>query len=135
MRRIYGFTLLELIAILLVVVIIATFMITKTPSASLYSLSSVTEQLRRDIRYTQTLATSLNTNYSIVLSTNSYAISPTPPSGAYSVTMPAGITLSPVTITFTSMGAPTSATTITVTASGVGTDTFTVTAETGFING
>ncbi|KTD53634.1 hypothetical protein Lsan_4044 [Legionella santicrucis] len=135
MRRISGFTLIELIIIILIIGLIVLFFGMKTPSMSLYSLSSITEQLRRDIRYTQVLATSLNTNYSIILSTNGYTISPNPPNGAYSVSMPTGITLSPMSITFNSMGAPASGATITITASGVGTKTLTVSAETGFING
>lgn len=135
MRRTSGFTLIELIVMILVISLIALFFGIKTPSTSLYSLSSITEQLRRDIRYTQTLATSLNTDYSIILSTNSYIISPSPPNGAYLVSMPTGITLSPVSITFNSMGAPESGATITITASGVGTNALTVSAETGFVNG
>ncbi|PWY55350.1 hypothetical protein DGG96_12010 [Legionella qingyii] len=135
MRRTSGFTLIELIVIILIVTLMAVYYGIKTPSVSLYSLSSITEQLRRDIRYTQTLASSLNTNYSIILSTNSYTISPNPPNGAYSVSMPTGITLSSVSITFNSMGAPESGAIITITASGVGTSTLTVSAETGFVNG
>ncbi|KTD05596.1 prepilin-type N-terminal cleavage/methylation domain-containing protein [Fluoribacter gormanii] len=135
MRRTSGFTLIELIVIILIITLIALYYGIKTPSVSLYSLSSITEQLRRDIRYTQTLASSLNTNYSIILLTNSYTISPNPPNGAYSVNMPAGITLSSVSITFNSMGAPDSGAIITITASGVGTNTLTVSAETGFVNG
>ncbi|WP_454782897.1 prepilin-type N-terminal cleavage/methylation domain-containing protein [Legionella sp. WA2022007384] len=135
MRRTSGFTLIELIVMILIITLVALFFGIKTPSVSLYSLSSITEQLRRDIRYTQTLATSLNTNYSIILSTNSYTIAPNPPNGAYSVSMPTGITLSSVSITFNSMGAPASGASITITASGVGTNTLTVSAETGFVNG
>ncbi|QMT61232.1 hypothetical protein [Legionella sp. PC997] len=135
MHRTSGFTLIELIVMILIITLVALFFGIKTPSVSLYSLSSITEQLKRDIRYTQTLATSLNTDYSIILSTNSYTISPNPPNGAYSVSMPTGITLSSVSITFDSMGAPASAATITITASGVGTNTLTVSAETGFVNG
>ncbi len=135
MQRTHGFTLIELIIVMLIIVIMVLFIGIKLPSTSTYSLSSVTEQLKRDIRYTQTLATSLNTSYSIVISANGYTISPPPPAGAYAVTMPTGVTLSAVSITFNSMGAPASGATITISASGVGTNTLTVSAETGFVNG
>lgn len=129
-----GYTLIELVTVILVVAILAVFIGIKTPSTTTYSLSSVTEQLRRDLRYTQSLALSLNMDYSLNISASSYSITPAPPSGAYSVVMPAGITLSPVsTITFNSMGAPGSAATVTVTATGVASNTITVTAETGFV--
>lgn len=135
MHRIKGFTLIELITVMMLIGIIAVTISMNIPSSSTYSLSSITEQLRRDIRYTQTLAMSLNTNYSLILSTSSYTISPAPPEGAYTVAMPSGITLSAVTITFNSMGAPGSAASVTITAAGVGSDTLTVSAETGFVNG
>lgn len=135
MQRTSGFTLIELIVVILIIAIVGLFIGMKTPAITLYSLSSVTEQLRRDIRYTQTLAISLNTNYNIILSTNSYTISPNPPNGAYTVTTPSGVTLSPMNISFNSMGAPGSSATITITASGVGANTLTISAETGFING
>jgi MSHA pilin protein MshC len=130
-----GFTLIELVTTMILITIIMIFIGMNLPSTSTYSLSSVTEQLRRDIRYTQTLATSLNTSYSLIIAANSYSISPNPPSGAYTVTMPSGVTLSAVTITFSSMGAPASAATVTITASGVGSNTLTVSQETGFVNG
>lgn len=132
-----GFTLIELVTVMLIVAIMMIFIGIKLPSTATYSLSSVTEQIRRDIRYTQTLAISLknDTGYSLVISANSYSISPSPPDGAYTVTMPSGVTLSAVTITFDSMGAPASAATVTVTASGVASYTLTVSPETGFVSG
>lgn len=105
------------------------------PSSANYNLSSVTDRIRTDLRYTNLLALSLNQSYSIVFSANSYSISPDPPSGPYSVTMPSGVTLSTVTVTFDSMGTPNAPASIAITASGVGTNTLTVTAETGFVNG
>lgn len=135
MQRIKGFTLIELLVTMTLITIISVYFITRLPSSVAFNLSSITEQLRRDIRYTQALAMSLNTSYSIILSTNSYTISPNPPNGAYSVTMPTGVTLSAVTITFNSMGAPGAAASITVTATGIGSNTLTVSAETGFVSG
>lgn len=135
MQRIKGFTLIELITVMMLVAIIAVTISMNLPSFSTYSLSSMTEQLRRDIRYTQTLAMSLNASYSLILSTNSYTISPTPPDGAYTVSMPSGISLSPATITFDAMGDPGAAASVTITAAGVSSNTLTISAETGFVNG
>jgi prepilin-type N-terminal cleavage/methylation domain-containing protein len=129
-----GFTLFELIIVMLLVGILSVYIGIRTPTTSLYAQSSTTEQIRRDIRYTQTLAMSLNASYSIIFSTNSYTISPNPPDGAYTVTMPSGVTLSPGTITFNSMGAPSAASSVTITATGTIT-TLTIAAETGFVNG
>jgi prepilin-type N-terminal cleavage/methylation domain-containing protein len=129
-----GFTLLELIVVMLVVVIISLFIGIRLPSTSLFSQPSAAEQVRRDIRYTQILAMSLNASYSIAFTTNSYTITPNPPGGAYTITMPPGVTLSTSTITFDSMGAPSAASSVTITASG-STTTLNISAETGFVNG
>ncbi len=134
-KIIKGFTLLELIIVMLVISIILISVQMNMPSSANYNLSSFTDRIRTDLRYTNLLALSLNQSYSIVFTANSYSISPSPPSGAYSVAMPSGVTLSPVTVTFDSMGTPNAAANIAITASGVGTNTLTVTAETGFVNG
>lgn len=131
-----GFTLMELITVLILMGIISAFAVIRMPDTATYSLSAITEQLRRDIRYTQILALSLNTNYTLVTSSSSYSISPTPPEGAVNVQMPTGVTLSAASVTFNSMGDPTLASplNIAITASGV-TNTLTVSPETGFVNG
>ena len=134
-QSISGFTLFEFIVVMILVGILSVYVVIKLPSTSVFNLSSVTEQVRRDIRYTQSLALSLNTSYSIVFSTNSYSITPNPPAGAYTVNMPSGITLSPITVTFNSLGTPSAAASVTVTATGVASNVLTITAETGFVNG
>jgi MSHA pilin protein MshC len=129
-----GFTLFEFIVVMILVSILAAYASIRTPSTTVFSQSSVTEQIKRDIRYTQTLAMSLNTSYRIIFSTNSYTISPTTPDGVYTVNMPSGITLSPGTIIFNATGAPISAASVTITATGGGSTTISVSAETGFVN-
>lgn len=135
MQQAKGFTLIELIAVMLITVILLYFIGIKTPTPATYSFSSVVERLKRDIRYTQTLAMSLNTSYSLATTASGYLISPNPPAGAYSVTMPSGVTLSAATITFDTSGAPAAAVSITITATGIISKSITVTAETGFISG
>lgn len=137
MQRTQGFTLLEFVAVITIVSILSVIIMISYPSTGSFSLSSLTEQLKRDIRYTQTLAMSLNTNYTITTSASNYTISPTPPEGAVTVTMPTGVTLSANSITFNSMGNPSnlSAVVITITTTGVGSNTLTVVPETGFVHG
>lgn len=129
-----GFTLFELVIVLLIVAAVATYIGIRLPSTTLFRQSSISEQLRRDIRYTQTLAMSLDSTYSIVFTSNSYTITPAPPRGAYTVTMPTGVTLSAGSITFSATGAPAAAGSVTITGGG-STTTLTVAAETGFVNG
>ena len=137
MQRTQGFTLLEVIAVIVIVSVLSVFIMISYPSNASFSLFSLTEQLRRDIRYTQTLAMSLNTNYTITTSANNYTISPNPPEGAINVTMPTGVTLSVNSITFNSMGSPSNAiaVTFTITATGGSSRTFQVIPETGYISG
>ena len=130
-----GFTLLELIIVMVLLAIISLVIQMRMPTTSSFSISYIAEQLRRDIRYTQTLATSLNSSYTLATTTNSYSISPAPPTGNYTVNMPSGITLSANTITFDSTGAPQAAATVTITPNSGTAVTVTVLAETGFVNG
>ncbi|KTD50717.1 pilus assembly FimT family protein [Legionella quateirensis] len=137
MRPTQGFTLIEFIAVLIVISILAVAVIFNYPSAGSFNLISISEQLKRDIRYTQTLAMSLNTSYTINISATNYFISPTPPLGAVNIAMPTGVTLSASNITFNASGTPSnlSIVTITVTAAGEGSKVLTVAPETGFVNG
>jgi prepilin-type N-terminal cleavage/methylation domain-containing protein len=134
-KTIKGFTTIELIVVMIILGIMAAYAFTKAPSTASYFLSSTTEQLRRNIRYTQTLAMSLNASYTLSISAGSYSISPSPPGGAVNVTMPTGITLTPATVSFDTMGSIPSSVTITVSASNGNSNTLTVLAETGFVNG
>lgn len=134
-QRAKGYALFEFIAILLILTILAAFINIKLPAATVFSLVSTTEKIRRDIRYTQTLAMSLNKSYSIIFSATSYTITPNPPSGAYTVTLSPGITLSLATITFDSFGTPAAGATLIITGSQAGSNTLTVAAETGFVSG
>ena len=135
MQRSQGFTLIELIAVIAIISILAVAVMMNYPSKTIFNLSSITEQLKRDIRYTQTVAMSLNTPYTINITTNNYSISPNPPRGAYSVTMPTGVTLSASSVTFDAIGTPSNVvnTIITITGTGVGTTTVTIVPETGFV--
>jgi MSHA pilin protein MshC len=136
MLRKKGFTLIEFITVLIITVIIARSVQMILPTSSNYYLSTATEQLKRDIRYTQILALSLNTSYTITILAGSYSISPTPPAGAVSVTMPTGVTLTPATLTYSLMGDPSLSSNLVITISVTGaSNTLTISPETGYVDG
>jgi len=74
-----GFTLIELVAVLVIVAIIAIFIVPRTPTQAAMTLSARVEQLAADIRYTQTLAMSNGQRYCITLT-------PSSPYSGYSMT-------------------------------------------------
>ena len=113
----------------------ATYAVVRFPNQLVFSQTSITEQLKRDIRYAQTLALSIDTTpYSLTTLANSYTITPAPPLGAINVIMPTGITLTPKTVIFDTLGNPgTSTITINVQATGLSNKSVVVTAETGYV--
>lgn len=135
-RRSAGFTLLEFLMVFTIITIMASFAATRMASSGDYNVSPITEQLERNIRYTQLLSMSLNQNYTITITASGYAISPTPPEGAVSVTMPEGVSLTPAAITFNASGDPGIGSNLNLTVSGSSfTRTLTVTRETGYVDG
>lgn len=113
-----GFTLIELVIVILVISILSTFVIMNHPGTSI-NLGAEAKQLASDIRYTQALAMTKGTRYYLIkLSSTSYQINNaagtpvTLPSGATSVTLTSGTTLGTLTnlpsdlIAFDGKGAP-----------------------------
>lgn len=138
----HGFTLTELtIVIALVGTIGVAILFNNMPVRSYFDLRALSAQLIHDIRSTQILSLSLNGSYSIALNATNYQIN-NPDGSLFSnslnpnpVTLPAGVTLSPVaTITFDTNGRPASATTVTISVAGLS-RTLTLRAQTGFIDG
>jgi len=135
MHKQTGFTLIELIMVIALAGIIAVFTTMCNPGTGPFNLDSISEQVKRDIRYTQILAMGLNTSYTITISPGSYTISPTPPTGSATMTLPAGVTLTAATITFDSNGTPiTGAASVTVTTN-TGNRILTLYDRTGFVDG
>ncbi len=135
-QRTRGFTLFEIIAVMLVVSIIAAFATSRFPTTATFGVTTVVDQLKRDIRYTQILAMSLGTDYTITVVAGGYSIVPTPPDGAVSVTAPTGVTLTPASITFNSMGDPSLVSSVSITVSGSGnSQILTINPETGYVDG
>ncbi len=151
-----GFTLIELVMVLVLVGILAVFVAPKLGDITSTNAGAFTDKLRADIRYAQNLAMTRNRRYRVYLNTNppspasgyavvydtsggawtsfGYALDPAG-TGSLSVALIgqyAGITIAPVGfIEFNSLGAPTSAATVTVSP---GNQTVTITAQTGAVN-
>lgn len=134
--RAIGFTLLEFLMVFTIIAIMAAFAASRMASSGDYNVSPIVEQLERNIRYTQLLSMSLNQNFTITITATGYAISPAPPEGAVSVTMPEGVTLTPAVIMFNASGDPGIGTNLNLTVSGPSfTRTLTVNRETGYVDG
>lgn len=130
MKKLQGYTILELVMVIAMIGIISVFTYIKYPSTTPFNLNSVADQLKTDIRLAQTRAMSItNATYSITISSGSYQVT-----GSSAVTLPSGASLSPAqTITFDQYGVPTAATTVTVTVSG-STRVLTVNGVTGYVS-
>jgi len=156
-----GFTLIELVMVIVLLGILAVYAAPKLGSISTVKASAFADKLRADIRYAQTLAMSSGMRYRIYVNTapspasgyavvndsnadgwgttgaGEYAKDPSG-SGNLSVTLNTGdytgITISPAaTIEFDSLGKPTlgGGTVLTVSPGGA---TVTITAQTGAVN-
>jgi len=144
-----GFTLVELITVLAVLLIVSLYAVTRNGNSGAYSLLSQAETMASDIRHTQTLAatwgrslriTTTSTGYSVscvTLSTSPCNVSPVidPATGApFSVALENGATLSgTTTLDISSIGKPSAAASYTLSA-GTGSKTVNVAALTGFVS-
>lgn len=136
MKRMQGFTLIEMIAVIVMVGILSVTVVVYFPSQQTFNIAAYAEELKRDIRYTQTLAMSLNSSYTINISSSNYSITPNPPQGAYTVILPTGLSLTGASITFDAEGKPSNVSLVSlILSAGTQSKTLTVAPETGFVNG
>lgn len=131
-----AFTLIELVSVIVILGILSISVAVYFPSQQTFNVSSMTESLKRDIQYTQSLAMNLNATYTLNVSASGYSITPTPPGGAVTVNLPSGLVLSGTSLSFNKEGRPsnTSVATFTLTAGGES-KSLTVAPETGYIDG
>lgn len=145
-----GFTLIELVVVILILTIVSAVVILRAPSRSSFDLDAWADILVRDIRYTQTLSTSLNQSYRIAFASQRYAIQDEnsqnhqhPASDLSYMLLPSGMTLSSTqaTVVFDGLGVPrntsgTALNQITTITLSVGSEqkTVTITPQTGFAN-
>ncbi len=152
-----GFTIIELVIIITIISIVATYALMKFPSTPGINVSAQAQQLANDIRFTQTLAMTSGQDYYLKITGSTYQIlsaSGTPQTfafgnittrlntgitfGNYLATLPNGL------IAFDALGIPyttnpTAATFLTVLATiplngGGSTSTVTITPETGRVS-
>jgi MSHA pilin protein MshC len=144
-----GFTLIELVMILVLVGIIAAVVTPRLGDVTTTNASAFADKLRADIRYAQNLAMTTSQRHRVYVNTApgpapGYAVVNAatglvvmdPAGGNLSIVLNAGdyagITVSPnAVIEFNSLGSPTGGTALTVSPGGA---TVTVTAETGAVN-
>jgi type II secretory pathway pseudopilin PulG len=156
----WGFTIIEFIAILLIIAIVAVITISRFTSTTPYKVASEVEILKANLRYAQFRALSdadirygLNeVTWGISLSTNSYTLQKDRTNGANKAiyfpsenssthNFPSGINIATgagTTITYNAWGIPVNASNTSVTGNititdGASLKTITVTANTGFI--
>ena len=114
-RRTQGFTLVELVLLVLLVAVLTTVAVDLWPGSGI-NLSAQADQLVNDIRYTQFLAMNRGQRYRINFAADHYWITdaggtvtyPFPVNGASQVTLNSGITLSTTNsfLVFDGNGAP-----------------------------
>jgi MSHA pilin protein MshC len=146
-----GFTLIELVIVLVVVGVISGYALMKNSSSSVYTLVSQANTMAHDIRHVQTLATTWgrslcisaaageNGTYTVsyfITSTSQCNVSPVinPVTGAaFNVSLQKGVVLAgPATLVINSLGKPAAASSYTLT-SGDATVTLDVAALTGYV--
>lgn len=150
--RAAGFTLIEIMIVVVIVGIVAVIAFDKNGSPATYTLLSQGEQLAANLRHTQALATTWSRSLNVGLTAgtngtytvscvNSSTSSPCnsspvtdPATGSsYSVSVQNNVSISgPSTLTIDSFGKPAAAATYTLTSSSA-TVTVTVAATTGFV--
>lgn len=133
-----GFTLIELIIIITVIGILAAIVLPRMDFGAITSRTSVdgaAHMIASDIRYAQECAMATRSSKTIIFSgENSYSFSPSNPLDP-SGKLPSGITTSVLTLTFNSLGEPTTDGGSSVTVSdGINTRIITIVNYTGKVN-
>ena len=147
-----GFTLTELIIVLVIVGIVGTFALTKSVSPAVYTLPSQAQTFASDLRHAQTLATSWGRSLRITIAAGAggnysvscvtAAASPCDASpvinpvtlSSFRVTLQHGVALSgPATLDIDSLGQPSTSGAYVLSANGVS-ETVSVAAVTGFVS-
>ena len=143
-RWCYGFTIIEVIAVLVIIGIISAVLISRVSSTDVYTLTSEVETLKTNLRYAQLRAMSDNVSWGITYTSSSCTLQkngapapsnlPNEDSATHAFQSGVSITSGAGTVSFDEWGSP-GASDISITLS-TGTDyrTITVTQNTGFIS-
>ena len=144
-----GFTLIELIILITIMLIVSVTAWVRMPSVNFFQSYSFSNILLHDLNLTKALSMSLNQRYRLVIGSSSYQIQDQngaaiihPETNSSLVSYPTGVTITPTTtIMFDSLGQPynaagtaalTTALTLTISISGEN-QMITVSPQTGFI--
>ncbi len=138
-KNAHGFTLIEIIAVLMIIGIMSAVAVTIFSSLDKYKLISEVEILKSHLRYAQSRAMNdTATSWGIVITTESYTLqkngdpaSSLPNENSYTHTFLKGVTGDAANVTFDIWGSPSGDTTVILTAGD--SRTITVTPNTGFI--
>jgi len=113
-RRHAGFTLLEMVVVLLILSIVAAVAITKASSFNTYQVTTEAETIKGHLRYAQTRAMDTSTVWGITFASGSYTLfnsitgsNPLVPGvNSATVTLPAGMSITTGTVSFDTWGTP-----------------------------
>ena len=150
LKKNHGFTMLEIIAVLLIMAIVTVVAVSKVASTSEYELKSQTAVIKGHLRYAQIRAIKSNGQWGICCDGSSYWLfrngSTTvkvilPGENSDTVTLPSGVTVSTETVSFDDWGSPYAnadtthpSTDITITVTCNGTESILITKNTGYID-
>ena len=146
-----GFTIIEVIAVLLIIAIVTVIAVSKVASTSEYELKSQTEVIKSHLRYAQARAMNTNsvwginfpssTTYSLFRNGDINDTVALPGADSDPATLPSGVTVSTETVSFNNWGSPYAnadgtgtSTDITITVTCNGTESILITKNTGYID-
>ncbi len=114
MSKQFGFTMIEMVAVIVVVAVLAATAVMRFPSTQSFQAEGFSGVFLHDLRLTSVLSMSQNQRYRIVIGSASYQIQNEqgtpithPETGTSAISYPAGVTITPaMTLIFDSLGAP-----------------------------
>jgi len=121
-----GYTLLEIVVVLVVVGILAAVIAPRFIDTSGFTGQTTADELLAAARYAEVLAQNQNVATSLEVTSTSFSVkqngapvaNPTLQSASFVVPLPAGVTITPQTITFTRPGVPNTTATFNVASAG-----------------